>query len=162
MHKLLISLTVLSTLTLAGCGSMGGLGDAIPEALDDWSLMYRPNIQQGNVVTQEMMDKLELGMDKRQVRYALGTPMLVDVFHQDRWDYVYTFGRGSTPREFKRTALFFEADRLVRIEGELQPRDAAERPESRKEVLVSVPDYEAQDLPFFQRALNTVGIGKDD
>jgi outer membrane protein assembly factor BamE len=124
--------------------------------------MYRPDIQQGNVITQEMMDKLEIGMDKRQVRYALGTPMLVDVFHQDRWDYVYTFGRGSTPREFRRTALLFEDDRLVSIEGDLQPRPADQRPETRKEIVVSVPDHEPQNLPFFQRALNTVGLGTED
>jgi len=162
MHKVLISLAALTTLALSGCSSMGSIGDTIPNALEDWSLLYRPDVQQGNVVTQEMMDKVKLGMDKRQVRYALGSPMLVDVFHQDRWDYVYTFGRGSTPRKFARTALVFENDHLARIEGDLQPRPEEQRPEPKKEVLVSVPDYQEQDKPFFDRALGSVGLGKDE
>jgi outer membrane protein assembly factor BamE len=139
-----------------------GMTDVIPDSLDKWSLLYRADVQQGNVVTQEMIDKVRIGMDKRQVRYALGTPMLVDVFHQDRWDYVYTFGRGSKPQEFRRSALFFEGDRLVRIAGDLQPRPAAGRPEPTKEVLVQVPDYEPVDKPFFERALSTVGLGEKD
>lgn len=169
MHKLLISFGAIATLSLAGCSGMGeisdrvsGLTDAIPESLDKWSLLYRADVQQGNVVTQEMMDKVQLGMDKRQVRYALGTPVLIDVFHQERWDYVYTFGRGSKPTEIRRSALFFENDRLVRIAGDLQPRTAAERPEPKKEVLVEVPDYEPVDKPFFERALSTVGLGEKD
>ena len=161
MHKILISLTAMTTLLLSGCGSLGGIGDAIPNALDDWSLLYRPDIQQGNVIDQEMMDKVQLGMDKRQVRYALGSPVLVDVFHQDRWDYVYTFGRGSTPKEITRVAMYFKDDQLVRIEGKLQPRPAHERPEPKKEVLVSVPDHKAENRPFFERALDTIGLGQD-
>ena len=129
MHKVLIPVTALAVLTLTGCGSLRGVGDAIPNTMAEWSLMYRPDVQQGNVVTQEMMDKVRIGMDKRQVRYALGSPMLVDVFHQDRWDYVYTFGRGSIPKEFSRTAMIFKDQRLVSIEGELQPRPADQRPD---------------------------------
>ena len=161
MHKVLIPVTALVVLTLTGCGSLRDVGDAIPNTLEKMSLMYRPNVQQGNVVTQEMMDKVQLGMDKRQVRYALGSPMLVDVFHQDRWDYVYTFGRGSTPKEITRVAMYFKDDQLVRIEGKLQPRPAHERPEPKKEVLVSVPDHKAENRPFFERALDTIGLGQD-
>jgi outer membrane protein assembly factor BamE len=167
MHKLLISIAAAATLT--GCSGMGkvtssfsGAGDVVTDALNSWSLLYRADVQQGNVVTQEMMDKVQLGMDKRQVRYALGTPVLVDVFHQDRWDYVYTRGKGSKPVEFRRTAMIFEGERLVRIEGDLQPRPASERPEARKEVLLDVPDHEPVDRPFFERALDTVGLSKDD
>jgi len=162
MHKVLIPVTALVVLTLSGCGGLRDIGDAIPNTLADWSLMYRPNVQQGNVVTQEMIDKVRIGMDKRQVRYALGSPMLVDVFHQDRWDYVYTFGRGSKPKEIARTAMIFEDERLVRIEGELQPRPANEQPEPKKELLVSVPDHEAANLPLFERAVRAVGLGDQE
>ena len=48
---------------------------------------YRPDVQQGNVVTKDMVDQLRPGMTRDQVRFLLGTPMLTDVFHQDRWDY---------------------------------------------------------------------------
>lgn len=162
MHKVLIPVTAVVALSLAGCSGMRDLGDAIPNTLDSWSLMYRPNIQQGNVIDQEMMDKVALGMDKRQVRYALGTPMLVDVFHQDRWDYVYTFGRGSKPKEMKRSALLFEDERLVRIEGDLQPRPLDQRPEPKKELLVEVPDHVSQNLPLFERALRAVGLKREE
>lgn len=161
MHKVLIPVAILAALGLSGCSGLRDLGDAIPNQLDEWSLMYRADVQQGNVVTQEMMDKVHLGMDKRQVRYALGSPTLVDVFHQDRWDYDYTFGRGSTPKEIRRTAMIFEDDRLVRIEGDLQPRPEHARPEPKKELLVSVPDYKAENPPLFERALNTVGLGQE-
>lgn len=167
MHKLLISIAVAAT--LSGCSGMGKIsnsfsdaGDVVTDALSKWSLLYRPDIQQGNVVTQEMMDKVQVGMDKRQVRYALGTPVLVDVFHQERWDYVYTFGVGSKPSEIKRSSLYFEHERLARIEGDLQPRPASERPEAKKEILLEVPDYEPVDPPFFERALGTVGLNKDE
>lgn len=160
MHKLLISLTAAATLGLTGCSSMSDSSSSA-SALESWSILYRPEIQQGNVVTQEMMDRVRLGMDKRQVRYALGTPVLKDVFHQDRWDYVYTNGRGSKPSVIRRSALIFENERLARIEGDLQPRPVAEQPERKKEVLVDVPDHEPVDRPFFERALSTVGIGDD-
>jgi outer membrane protein assembly factor BamE len=162
MHKILISFLALLTLALSGCGRMSEIGDAIPNAMDEWSLLYRPNIQQGNVITQEMMDKVQLGMDKRQVRYALGSPMLIDVFHQERWDYVYTFGRGSTPKKIARTAVYFKDDQVVRIQGDLQPRPEQERPEPKKEVLVTVPDHEPVNRPLFDRLLNTVGLGKSE
>ncbi|MFQ5760576.1 MAG: outer membrane protein assembly factor BamE, partial [Acidiferrobacterales bacterium] len=49
--------------------------------------IYRPEVQQGNVVTQEMVSQLKIGMSRRQVRFLLGTPLIEDPFHQDRWDY---------------------------------------------------------------------------
>ena len=52
--------------------------------------IYKLDVQQGNVVTQEAVNQLKPGMNKRQVRYIMGSPLLVDVFHQTRWDYVYT------------------------------------------------------------------------
>lgn len=162
MHKVLILVTALIVSSLTACGSLRDAGDVIPNALDAMSLMYRPDIQQGNVVTQETMDKVKLGMDKRQVRYALGSPMLVDVFHQDRWDYVYTMGRGSKPKEIARTAMIFENERLVRIDGELQPRPINERPEPKKELLVSVPDYVPENMPLFDRILSFIGLGDKD
>lgn len=161
MHKLLISLAATASLTVGGCGLMPGnsVGDGIVHALDQLPLIYRPTIQQGNVVTQEVVNRLEPGMSKRQVRYALGTPMLVDVFHQDRWDFVYTKGVGSTPDEIKRVTLYFEDDRLTRIEGDYRPQPLAERAEEKKEVVISVPDWEGSEETLWGRAIKSVGIG---
>lgn len=78
---------------------------------------YKLDIQQGNVVTGEMLTRLETGMTKRQVRYVLGTPLVQDPFHQDRWDYVYSFKEGSGKIiEQNRLAAFFKDDVLMRVE----------------------------------------------
>lgn len=86
---------------------------------------YRIDIQQGNVVTQDMVDKLKPGMTRQQVRFILGTPPIVDPFRQDRWDYVYYLNRGGKLAEHRRLVLLFEGDILRRIDGDVLP--AAER-----------------------------------
>lgn len=101
---------------------------------------YRLNVQQGNVITQEMVDKLEPGMDKRKVEFILGTPLVTDVFNRDRWDYVYTFKPGGGEMTERRLILFFENDRLVRIEGDIQPRVELREEPDRSDTVVSVPD----------------------
>lgn len=82
---------------------------------------YRIDIQQGNVVTQEMVDKVKPGMTRQQVRFVLGTPPIVDPFHEDRWDYVYYYKKGGTVQEHRRLVLLFSGDTLKRIEGDVLP-----------------------------------------
>jgi outer membrane protein assembly factor BamE len=79
---------------------------------------YKIDIQQGNFVTQEMAAQLKAGMSKEQVRFVLGTPLLADVFHADRWDYVYWRGRPGVPREQKKLTVFFEDGKLMRLDGD--------------------------------------------
>ncbi len=137
---------------------MSEVTDAIPNALDRAPLVYRPEIQQGNVVTQEQINQLEPGMSKRQVRFLLGSPMLTDVFHADRWDYAFTFGQGSKPTEMQRVTVYFENDRLVRVAGDLRPQPAHERTEQKKEIVVTVPDWEPESQSLWRRTLGTVGL----
>jgi outer membrane protein assembly factor BamE len=129
--------------------------DAIPNALDRAPLIYRPPVQQGNVVTQEQINQLSPGMSKRQVRFLLGTPMLTGVFHADRWDYAFTMGYGSTPSETQRVTVFFENDSLVRIEGDLRPQPEEERTEPEREIVVSVPDWEEPDKSLWRRLVDS-------
>jgi outer membrane protein assembly factor BamE len=82
---------------------------------------YKIDIQQGNVVTQEMVAKLKPGMTRSQVRFILGTPLVTDVFHGDRWDYVYRYQKAGKLVEERRLALFFEKDLLKRVEGDVVP-----------------------------------------
>jgi len=82
---------------------------------------YRADIQQGNVVTPETVSALKLGMTKRQVRYALGTPLIADPFHKDRWDYIYSLQKGNGARSQQRLTVIFRNDALVTIEGDLAP-----------------------------------------
>src|SRR3954449_9201280 len=80
---------------------------------------YKPEIQQGNFVSQELVAQLKPGMTREQVRFLLGTPLLTDIFHADRWDYVYWRESQSGKRESRRVALFFSDGKLARIEGDV-------------------------------------------
>lgn len=97
---------LLSALFVAGCG---GLSE------------YRIDIQQGNVVSGEAVAQLRQGMTRDQVRFLLGTPLLQDLFHADRWDYVYRLDKRSAGRvEQNRLAVFFDTDgRVLRWQGDL-------------------------------------------
>src|SRR6185295_7474233 len=84
----------------------------------------RMDVQQGDVVTQEMVEKLKPGMTPSQVRFILGTPLVVDAFHKDRWDYVYRFSKAGTLQESRRIVIVFKDDKLDRIEGDVVPAKA--------------------------------------
>jgi outer membrane protein assembly factor BamE len=98
------ALLLVLALQLAGCG---------------WLAPYRIDIQQGNFVSQDMVAQLKRGMTKEQVRFVLGTPLVTDIFHADRWDYVYLLERPGQPRVQRRLVVFFEDGRLARLEGDV-------------------------------------------
>lgn len=77
---------------------------------------YKMEVRQGNFVTAEMRDELKVGMTKAQVRYVLGTPMISDAFHGNRWDYAYRLARGGEVVEKQHLTLYFEGDNLIRVE----------------------------------------------
>jgi outer membrane protein assembly factor BamE len=86
--------------------------------------VYRLNIAQGNLIEQEDLDQVELGMTRNQVRFLLGTPMIDDPFHVNRWDYVYFLKLGREDATFKRwVSVFFEQDVVseIRKEQEVSP-----------------------------------------
>ncbi len=80
---------------------------------------HRIDVQQGNALDQENVARLKPGLNRSQVRFLLGTPLLVDPFRTDRWDYVYVYYKAGKLAEQKRITLFFEGDTLARIEGDL-------------------------------------------
>ena len=86
---------------------------------------YRIDIQQGNVVTQEMVSKLKVGMTRSQVRFVLGSPLVTDMFHSDRWDYVYTMQKQGKPEERRRLTVIFDGDKLATLEGDVVLSDKA-------------------------------------
>lgn len=83
------------------------------------SPFYRPDIQQGNIITDTMISQLRPGLTKNQVRYVMGTPVLEQNFNLDRWDYVYFFqpGNKKLPAEQRQVSLYFKNDQLDRIVG---------------------------------------------
>lgn len=113
------ALAAIGALLLASCGSIGlPTPDFKP---------YRMEIQQGNFVSQDMVSKLKPGMSKDQVRYVLGTPLITDSFHADRWDYVFRRQRvNSSELEQRKIAVFFEDGKLKRIEGDVTPAAQAD------------------------------------
>lgn len=101
---------------LAGCGSWSNPVDRIkPHKID---------IPQGNVMTQDMLDKLKPGMTRSQVRFILGTPLIVDPFRANRWDYVFRLEKEGKLIETRRVAVIFEDDRLKALQGDVLPRPA--------------------------------------
>ncbi|KNH26650.1 MULTISPECIES: outer membrane protein assembly factor BamE [Gammaproteobacteria] len=104
---LLTSFTFVGLLALAGCSFPG---------------VYKIDIQQGNVVTQDMIDQLRPGMTRRQVRFIMGNPLLTDTFHADRWDYLYSLQPGGGERQQERISVIFNPnDQLVSLSGDFMP-----------------------------------------
>ena len=110
--------------------------------------VYRIDIQQGNIVDGESLDQLEIGMERRKVSFILGTPLLVDPFHQDRWDYYYSLRPGSGAVQRQHITLHFVDDRLARIENRLQPEVAPDTQAERTRTLVKVPDRRRREGIF--------------
>lgn len=77
---------------------------------------HKIDIQQGNVVTEEQLAKVKTGMDAQKVRTILGTPLLTDPLHQNRWDYFFSMGKGNSVKERYRVTLYFKGSKLTRIE----------------------------------------------
>ena len=100
-------MVICAALLLGGCG------------LARLPTVHTVPVQQGNVIVQQSLDKLKPGMTRSQVRFALGTPLIVDVFRDDRWDYVYFHQRRGERTEQRRVTVVFAGDSLLRIEGDV-------------------------------------------
>lgn len=103
----------LSVVLLASCSTADQLVDKI--------MPYKIDIQQGNVVTQEMISKLKPGMPRAQVRFIMGSPLIHDAFHANRWDYVYRFQKAGRLTEERRITLIFDKELLFKVEGDVAP-----------------------------------------
>lgn len=129
MRSFLAALVVSSGL-ISGCSFDSVVGLVDP---------YRIDVRQGNYVDQEMVAQLRRGMSRDQVRYVLGSPLVVDMFRSDRWDYVYRFRPGSGEAQQRVISLFFAGDVLDRIEGDVAAASGeAAAPQQRSRV-VEIP-----------------------
>ena len=103
MRKIIISVTLFLGLLSTGC-------------------VYVADVQQGNVIDKKELDQLKVGMTKTQVQFLLGSPIIRDPFHQDRWDYVYTFRKGDDDFiEKRRMSLIFKGEKLSKIDNRGSP-----------------------------------------
>ena len=89
-----------------------------------WPRVHKITVQQGNVITQQMVDRLEPGMTRAQVAYVMGEPVLKNPFNKDRWDYIYTIDIPGYTQTEQRLSLFFEGDVLASFSGNFLPTDA--------------------------------------
>jgi len=98
-----------------------------------WLDAYTIDIQQGNYVSQDMVSQLKLGMSKEQVRFVLGTPLLTDIFHADRWDYVYYHKIPGGKTVKRGLAVFFKDGKLVQVKRDFDTASNGAKPaEERK------------------------------
>lgn len=104
-------LAIAASLTLVSCTTI----------LTNLPGVYTIDVQQGNMVDQDMIDQLRPSMSKRQVIYIMGSPMLTDVFHQNRWDYIYSARLEGKDAEQKRISLIFDNDQLIGVQGDFKP-----------------------------------------
>ena len=106
---------------------------------------YRIDIVQGNVVTKEQLALVRPGMSRVQVRDILGSPLLTDVFHADRWDYVFVYMKQGVVTEQRRIMVVFKDDKLDRIEGDVVPAGAGKAP-AEKPTPPAAPAQSAQNV----------------
>ena len=83
--------------------------------------VYKIDVQQGTYVTQDLVDRLKPGMTKAEVKGILGTPLLTDAFHADRWDYYFSNKPHRMPEERARVSIFFKEEKLVEVQGAGRP-----------------------------------------
>ncbi|HSB97191.1 MAG TPA: outer membrane protein assembly factor BamE [Spongiibacteraceae bacterium] len=95
---------------LAGCSTF------------EFPWVYKLSIDQGNVITQEMVNKLEPGMTRSQVQFVMGSPLIADPFHENRWDYIYTLLDPKGKRTEQRLTVFFTDDKLSSLNGNVVPQ----------------------------------------
>jgi len=111
----------MALLLLTACGTVS---DGVRSLTPNFSWTYKIDIQQGAVLTREMVAQLRPGMTREQVRFVLGTPPLADVFHASRWDYPYTMQRRGGSVEMRHFTVYFEDNRLKSFEGDEMPTEA--------------------------------------
>jgi outer membrane protein assembly factor BamE len=134
MRLLYVVGTILAFLAMAGCIHP-----------------YKVEIYQGNVITPEMIEKLKPGMTKSQVRFVLGTPLITDPFHPERWDYVYVYKKDiAAPPETKHLTVIFDGDTMAKLEGDLA-RAPSTAPSDDK-LGDKIPQPQSRALPSTARA----------
>ena len=111
MLKRILPVSLTGVLLLSACASAPDVTSALSP--------YRVDVRQGNFVSQDMVARLKPGMTRDQVRFVLGSPLVADVFHNDRWDYIYRFQPGKGPIQQRRLIVHFESDKLTRVGGDV-------------------------------------------
>ncbi|OUS03856.1 hypothetical protein A9Q90_07995 [Gammaproteobacteria bacterium 54_18_T64] len=132
-----LALIILSAALLSGCSYL-----KYPD-------IHKVTVQQGNIVNQEMVDQLRPGMTRSQVRYIFGTPLLMDTFDQDRWDYYYGIKPPGRTEKRERITIFFKGNTLTHFSGDYLPTNlqtTTTDDAATAEALPATTELEASDL----------------
>ena len=142
---------LLAVLALGGCSTVDSLTSGLnePASLKGFIAFvspYKPDIIQGNVVTTEQITQVKPGMTKVQVKEILGSPLITDPFHADRWDYVFTLRRQGFDDQQRSFVVLFEKDQVLKIDAPVLPsEDEFVASISRKKLPTSTPKLELTD-----------------
>ena len=112
---------LLAALLAGGCASTQSLMSPFTSLA-----VYKIDINQGNYLSQDMVDRLKVGMTRQQVKQTLGTPLVTSAFRDNRWDYVYEYARQGKVREHRQFTVYFAEDKLARWEGDEMPQSVVE------------------------------------
>lgn len=154
LNTLKLSLLAGVLLALTACGSlqqpMEGISQTVsdvPGRLAEAFRPYRTEVVQGNVVSREQLQLLRPGMTRQQVRDLLGTPLIISVFHANRWDYAFTIRRQGAEPLHRKLSVFFDGDAMSRVESDELPLEAefaarldTRRPVAKPPVLEATPE----------------------
>ncbi|MBX3697077.1 MAG: outer membrane protein assembly factor BamE [Dokdonella sp.] len=114
-------------------------------ALSGCGVLYKLDVQQGNLFNKTQVETLKPGMSKRQVLLVMGSPSIVSPFNQDRWDYVSSIKRGRGKMDSKDLVLYFENEALARIEGDYFPEDPEQLIRDARKYKRQYPDEKRED-----------------
>jgi outer membrane protein assembly factor BamE len=142
---------LLALLALGGCSTVNSLTSGLnePASLKGFIAFiapYKPDVIQGNVVTTEQITQVKPGMTRAQVKEILGSPLITDPFHADRWDYVFTLRRQGFDDQQRAFAVLFDKDEVLKIDAPTLPtEDEFVASISRKKLPTSIPKLELTD-----------------
>ena len=140
----LLSAGLLAVLALAGCSSFNE--PASVKGFLAFIAPYKPDVIQGNVVTTEQISQIKTGMSRSQVKDILGSPLITDPFHADRWDYVFTLRRQGFDDQQRSFVVLFDKDQVQKIDAPALPsEDEFVAQISRKKLPTSTPKLELTD-----------------
>ena len=154
-RKILVSFYLILILTLLiGCANPRLPGTKYL-SINELPFVHKIDIQQGNVITQDMLGSLEQGMDKKRIKYIMGTPSIKDTFNYSTWDYFFSHRFKDEYTESRRITLHFDDDeKLAFISGNVQASETTIPIKKFKDVKVSVPRY--KQLTTVQRFKNKI------
>ena len=137
MRKTLLP-ALLIPILLGGCSAPRLPFYRLP-SINDLPFIHKIDVQQGNVITQEMVAQLRKGMEKKKVQFIMGTPIIVDTFNADRWDYIFTSQHRGGAVERRHVTLIFADDKLAQVDGGVKPAAGEIEVELHNDITVDVP-----------------------